>query len=85
MHKQITGLQPSPVAAVMVTTMKPMVIIIWYFWTMTHLSTHLRGNPSSQDKVHIYMYTVEITTSFHITLFVYRGVACKTKLIEKEI
>ena len=51
---------------------------------MTHLSTHLRGNPSSQDKVHIYMYTVEITTSFHITLFVYRGVACKTKLIEKE-
>ena len=31
------------------------------------------------------MYTVEITTSFHITPFVYRGVACKTKLIEKEI
>ena len=54
------------------------------FLNMTHLSTHLRGNPSSQDKVHIYMYTVEITTSFHITLFVYRGVACKTKLIEKE-
>ena len=26
----------------------------------------------------------EITTSFHITLFVYTGVACKTKLIEKE-
>ena len=30
------------------------------------------------------MYTVEIPTSFHITLFVCRGVAYKTKLIEKE-
>ena len=94
MHKQITGLylnQPLPKKSEMAsngsngdnndTDGRYHMI----FLNTTHLSTHLRGNQPSQDKVHIYMLwnIAEITTSFHITLFVYRGVACERKLIEK--
>ena len=79
MHKQITGLQPLPVGGSNGDNNETDGHDHTIFLNTTHLSTHLRGNPSSQDKVHIYMYTVEITTSVHITLFVYRGVACKTK------